>query len=295
MREKFLNYLKFECNRSARTVEAYNEDLKAFEAFFRSLDDQLSWESVDSDIIRQWMESMMDKGNTATTVNRRLSAVRSLYRFALSRQLVEVDPAHGVIGPKAKKPLPQYLLPRDMDRLLDPSMWSDDFSSLRARTIILCFYSTGMRLAELAGLDDGDVDFSEHVVKVTGKRDKQRLIPFGDELATELQRYMERRDQEVDRLSAALFVTDQGERMSHRQIREVVRTHLSRVTTMKKRTPHVLRHTFATAMLGNNASIESVRLLLGHSSVNTTEIYTHTTFEQLKKVYAQAHPRELGT
>ena len=237
----------------------------------------------------------MDKGNTATSVNRRLSAVRSLYRFALSRQHVEVDPAHGVIGPKAKKPLPQYLLPRDMDRLLDPSMWLDDFSSLRARTIILCFYSTGMRLAELAGLDDGDVNFSEHVVKVTGKRDKQRLIPFGDELATELQRYMERRDQEVDRLSAALFVTDQGERMSHRQIREVVRTHLSRVTTMKKRTPHVLRHTFATAMLGNNASIESVRLLLGHSSVNTTEIYTHTTFEQLKKVYAQAHPRELGT
>lgn len=292
MIEKFLNYLKYECNRSKHTVEAYGNDLRAFEAYFKGLENQLSWESIDSDIVRDWMESMMDKGNTATSVNRRLSAVRSLYRFALSRGYVSRDPAHAVSGPKCQKVLPQYLREKEMNTLLDEQMWEDRYIDVRARTIILLFYSTGIRLSELIGLDDADVDFAEQQLKVTGKGDKQRILPFGTELSEALRVYMARRDAEVERKDSAVFLTAKGVRMNSQQVRDEVRHHLSRVSTLKKRTPHVLRHTFATAMLNHEAGIESVKKLLGHSKLSTTEIYTHTTFEQLRQAYAKAHPRE---
>ena len=290
--EDFLDYLQYERNRSERTVRAYADDLRSFEAFFKNLDGQLSWESVDSDVIRDWMESMMDKGNTATSVNRRLSAVRSLYRFALSRGYVSRDPAHAVSGPKCQKVLPQYLREKEMNTLLDEQMWEDRYIDVRARTIILLFYSTGIRLSELIGLDDADVDFAEQQLKVTGKGDKQRILPFGTELSEALRVYMARRDAEVERKDPAVFLTAKGIRMNSRQVRDEVRHHLSRVSTLKKRTPHVLRHTFATAMLNHEAGIESVKKLLGHSKLSTTEIYTHTTFEQLRQAYAKAHPRE---
>ena len=291
--DQFLSYLQYERNRSERTVKAYGDDLRSFEAFFKNLDDQLSWESVDSDVIRSWMESMMDKGNTATSINRRLSAVRSLYRFALSRGIVERDPAHGLKGPKGKKLLPQYLRESEMDRLLADDMWTDEMGDLRARTIILMFYSTGIRLSELTGLDDASVDLAAQQLKVRGKGNKERLIPFGSELQKALRLYTERRDVETPGDSQAFFVGDDGQRMTSQQVRQVVQHHLSRVTTMKKRSPHVLRHTFATAMLNNEAGIESVKKLLGHSKLSTTEIYTHTTFEQLRRAYAKAHPREV--
>ena len=290
--EDFLDYLQYERNRSERTVRAYADDLRSFEAFFKNLDGQLSWESVDSDVIRDWMESMMDKGNTATSVNRRLSAVRSLYRFALSRGYVSRDPAHAVSGPKCQKVLPQYLREKEMNTLLDEQIWEDSYIDVRARTIILLFYSTGIRLSELIGLDDADVDFAEQQLKVTGKGDKQRILPFGTELSEALRVYMARRDAEVERKDSAVFLTAKGIRMNSRQVRDEVRHHLSRVSTLKKRTPHVLRHTFATAMLNHEAGIESVKKLLGHSKLSTTEIYTHTTFEQLRQAYAKAHPRE---
>ncbi len=291
--DQFLSYLQYERNRSERTVKAYGDDLRSFEAFFKNLDDQLSWESVDSDIIRSWMESMMDKGNTATSINRRLSAVRSLYRFALSRGIVERDPAHGLKGPKGKKLLPQYLRESEMDRLLADDMWTDEMGDLRARTIILMFYSTGIRLSELTGLDNASVDFAAQQLKVRGKGNKERLIPFGSELQKALRLYTARRDAETPSDSQAFFVGDDGQRMTSQQVRQIVQHHLSRVTTMKKRSPHVLRHTFATAMLNNEAGIESVKKLLGHSKLSTTEIYTHTTFEQLRRAYAKAHPREV--
>ena len=291
--DQFLSYLQYERNRSERTVKAYGDDLRSFEAFFKNLDDQLSWESVDSDVIRSWMESMMDKGNTATSINRRLSAVRSLYRFALSRGIVERDPAHGLKGPKGKKLLPQYLRESEMDRLLADDMWTDEMGDLRARTIILMFYSTGVRLSELTGLDNASVDFAAQQLKVRGKGNKERLIPFGSELQKALCLYTERRDAETPSDSQAFFVGDDGQRLTSQQVRQIVQHHLSRVTTMKKRSPHVLRHTFATAMLNNEAGIESVKKLLGHSKLSTTEIYTHTTFEQLRRAYAKAHPREV--
>ena len=291
MINEFLNYLKFERNRSDLTIKNYGEDLRAFKEFYRNLDSRLSWKSVDSDVIRDWMESMMDKGNNATSINRRLSALRSFYRFALARKLVDKDPVHGVTGPKKGRPLPQFLKENEMDRLLDAESWTESFEDVRDRTIIMTFYETGIRLSELIGLDDSMVDFSNRQLKVTGKRNKQRVIPFGEELLATLRDYMKCRDKEVNLQSDALFVTVKGQRMTTSQVREAVRKNLSKVCTLKKRTPHVLRHTFATAMLNNKAGIESVKKLLGHESLSTTEIYTHTTFEQLKREYYSAHPR----
>ena len=291
MINEFLNYLKYERNRSDLTIKNYGEDLRAFKEFYGNLEGCHSWKSIDSDIIRDWMESMMDKGNNATSINRRLSALRSFYRFALARELVDKDPVHGVTGPKKGRPLPQFLKETEMDRLLDAESWTEGFEDVRDRTIIMTFYETGIRLSELIGLDDSMVDFSNRQLKVTGKRNKQRVIPFGEELLATLRDYMKCRDKEVNLQSEALFVTAKGQRMTSSQVREAVKKNLSKVCTLKKRTPHVLRHTFATAMLNNKAGIESVKKLLGHESLSTTEIYTHTTFEQLKREYYSAHPR----
>ena len=203
MKEKFLNYLRDELNRSELTVKSYDEDLRAFEAYFRKLDSLLSWESVDSDVIRDWMESMMDRGNSATTVNRRLSALRSLYRFALSRGLVAADPAYGIAGLKHGKPLPKFFKETDLNRLFDDVGWGTTYKDTRARTIILCFYTTGLRLAELIALDDRNVDYRNMQLKVTGKGNKQRIVPFGKELAAALQAYQEMRDGTVFKTSAA--------------------------------------------------------------------------------------------
>lgn len=288
---EFLDYLRFEKNRSELTVSSYAEDLKAFEAYFKNLDMLLSWDTVDADVIRGWMESMMDKGNRGTSVNRRLSALRSFYRYALAHQKVARDPSRMIKGPKKAKPLPQFLKEEEMNRLLDVVEWGDDFESVRARTMLMTFYETGIRLSELTGLDDTAIDWANHAVKVLGKRNKQRIIPLGDELEYTLLIYIRVRDEQVKAGNGALFVTRKGERMSGDQVRNEVKRCLSLVSTLSKRSPHVLRHTFATAMLNHEAGLESVKKLLGHESLSTTEIYTHTTFEQLKRVYQEAHPR----
>ena len=289
--DQFLNYLRYERNRSPRTVQLYEENLHDFETYLRELDDCLTLQTADTDVVRGWMENLMDRGLKATTVNLALSAVRTFYRYALLRNLVERDPAHGVKGPKKAKPLPQFVRESEMNRLLDEEISADNYDDVRARTIIMLFYETGIRLAELIGLDDADVDFQVMQLKVTGKRDKQRIIPFGEELSKVLHSYMALRDAEVTRQSPALFLTSKGGRVSRALVQRLVRDRLAGVTTLKKRSPHVLRHSFATAMLNNGAGLESVKKLLGHESLETTEIYTHTTFEQLKRVYNDAHPR----
>lgn len=291
MINKFLNYLQLERNYSQRTVESYGEDLTAFESYFKNLSAELTWGSVDSDVIRGWMEEMMDKGNNATSINRRLSALRSFYRFALSRHLVKRDPSHMIKGPKKEKPLPKFIREADIDRLLEPEMWKDTYDDLLARTIILILYTTGLRLSELVGLDDEMVDFVNSQLKVTGKRNKQRIIPFGNELAEELRKYIAVRDEKVVRVTPGLLLTEKGRRITPEWTRMTVIDKLGLVTTQKKRSPHVLRHSFATAMLNHEAGLESVKKLLGHESLATTEIYTHTTFEQLKAVYKKTHPR----
>ena len=288
----FLDYLRYERNRSELTVQRYEKSLKDFETYFKEQNSDLSWKTVDTDVVRDWMEQLMDKGMKATSVCADLSALRTFFRFALSRRLIEKDPAYGVVGPKKQKPLPQFVRESDMDKLLDRDEWSDDYKDVRARTIILLLYETGLRRAELVGLDDESIDWSARQLKVTGKRNKQRIIPFGNELAEELKHYLElRNEKQPNRNTKALFVSEKGERLNGNHIYVLVRKYLSQVTTMKKRSPHVLRHSFATAMLNHGAGLESVKLLLGHESLETTEIYTHTTFEQLKRVYKDAHPR----
>ena len=291
MIDQFLNYLRFERNASEQTVNTYEESLREFEAYLTFRDGGLSLRAADTDLIRDWMESLMDRGNNASTINKKLSALRSFYRFALKRRLVEKDPAHAVTGPKKTKPLPQFVREGEMDRLIDDREWGDDFKDVRARTLLLLLYEAGLRRSELTGLDDGDVDLEARQLKVTGKRNKQRIVPFGNELANALRLYQEVRNEAVVRDSNALFVGDKGHRMTGRQVYEIVHRELTGATSLKKRSPHVLRHSFATAMLNNGAGLESIKKLLGHESVSTTEIYAHTTFEQLKRVYDEAHPR----
>lgn len=291
MIDQFLDYIRYERNLSLRTVLSYECSLRDFESYFKGLDETLEWTTVDTDIIRDWLAAMLDKGAKPTSVNTALSAVRSFFRFALGRKLVKKDPAHLVVGPKKSKPLPQFVREREMDELLDEMAWDNTYKDVRARTILILLYETGVRVSELTGLDDVDVDFETGQLKVTGKRNKQRVVPFGEELATAVRQYVDLRDAQITRQSGALLLTEKGERMTRSQVYKIVHHYLSMVTTLKKRSPHVLRHSFATAMLNNGAGLESVKKLLGHESLETTEIYTHTTFEQLKRVYKEAHPR----
>ena len=287
----FLNYLRLERNYSERTIVAYEADLREFEEYFKKTDAELDFRSVHSDNVRNWMVSLMDEGRTETSVNRKLSSLRSFYRFLLRRKEITVNPMLKVVGPKKKKPLPSFVREKDMDRLLDECSFGEGFEGYRDRTILEMFYATGMRLSELIGLNDADVDFSAKLIKVTGKRNKQRLIPFGNELAEDLHLYIKVRNEVMPQGAEAFFVLKDGKRMYPMAVYRIVKRNLSRVVSLKKRSPHVLRHTFATAMLNDSAELRSVKELLGHETLATTEIYTHATFEELKKVYEQAHPR----
>lgn len=293
----FLDYLRTERNYSNYTIVGYGTDLKEFQMFFTGMDKELDWETVDSDIVRQWVMSLMSTEKNglhmqSSSVNRKLSSLRAFYRFLLVRGYVKMNPVSKVKGPKRGKPLPFFLRESEMDKLLDQVEFTEDFMGCRDKMILEMFYSTGMRLSELIGLNDADVDFSASWIKVTGKRNKQRLIPFGDELREALLIYIKVRNETLPvRMSNAFFVRKNGDRLYPALVYNLVRKNLSKVTALKKRSPHVLRHTFATSMLNHSAELGAVKELLGHDSLATTEIYTHTTFEELKQIYKQAHPR----
>ena len=289
--QAFLDYLRLERNYSEKTIVAYGADLKEFEEFFKKADAELDFKKIHSDNVRNWMVRLMDDGRSETSVNRKLSSLRSFYRFLLKKGTVVVNPMLKVVGPKKKKPLPSFLREKDMDRLLDEVSFGEGFEGCRDRMILEMFYATGMRLSELIGLDDVDVDTSARLIKVKGKRSKQRLIPFGDELREDLLMYIKVRNETFSVGTEAFFVLKDGRRMYPMLVYRLVRRNLSKVVALKKRSPHVLRHSFATAMLNGNAELRTVKELLGHENLATTEIYTHTTFEELKKVYEQAHPR----
>ena len=291
LKESFLKYLLLERNYSSKTARSYGADIAQFEDYFREVDQGLDYTDVDGDLIRGWVLSLVEEGYTATSVNRKLSSLRSFYHFLLRKRLVSVDPTAKVIGPKKKKPLPAFVKEADMDRLLDEADFGSGFEGVRDRMVLEVFYATGIRLSELIGLDDADVDFTAQVIRVTGKRNKQRLVPFGEELKMDMLAYLSIRDGSCERKSPAFFVRKNGERMYPELVYRIVKRNLSKVVTLKKKSPHVLRHSFATAMLNHQAELEAVKELLGHESLTTTQVYTHTTFEELKKVYEQAHPR----
>jgi len=289
--DSFLEYLRLERNYSEKTVVSYGIDLREFEGYFKKADAEIDFTTVDADVVRNWVMHLMDEGRAATSVNRKLSTLRSFYRFLLKKKVMTVNPMTKVVGPKKKKPLPSFVREKDMDRLLDDLTFGKGYEGCRDRMILEMFYATGMRLSELIGLDDADVDFSTKLIKVTGKRNKQRLIPLADELEHDLRVYIKVRDGALPNGSDAFFVRKDGKRMYPMQVYRLVKRNLSKVVALKKRSPHVLRHTFATAMLNDCAELRAVKELLGHESLTTTEVYTHTTFEELKKVYELAHPR----
>lgn len=289
--DSFLDYLRHERNYSEKTVLAYGEDISQLREFAQERMEKFDPAEVKPELVREWIVSLMDQGYTSTSVNRKLSSLRSFYKYLLRQGEVSVDPLRKITGPKNKKPLPSFLKESEMNKLLDDTDFGEGFKGCRDRLIIEMFYATGMRLSELIGLDDKDVDFSASLLKVTGKRNKQRLIPFGDELKETMLEYVDIRNEMISERSDAFFVRENGERLYKNLVYNLVKRNLSKVVTLKKRSPHVLRHTFATTMLNNDAELGAVKELLGHSSLATTEIYTHTTFEELKKVYKQAHPR----
>lgn len=289
--DSFLDYLRYERNYSDDTVKAYGEDIRQFQEFGGEDVGLRSPSEVVVDVVREWMIHLMNLGYATTSVNRKLSSLRSYYKYLLRKGEVKVDPLRKITGPKNKKNLPVFVKESEMNRLLDDENFGEGFEGCRDHLVIAMFYATGMRLSELIGLDDGDVDFAASVIKVTGKRNKQRLIPFGEELRAEMEAYVKQRDESVPVRSGAFFVRKTGERLYPNIVRKIVTRNLSKVVTVKKRSPHVLRHTFATSMLNHDAELGAIKELLGHESLATTEIYTHTTFEELKKVYNQAHPR----
>lgn len=291
LKESFLEYLELEKNYSDKTVISYESDLREFEGYLKGVSEDLDLLAVDADLVRGWVVSLMDRGFASTSVNRKLSSLRSFYRYLLKRGYVTVDPVAKVQGPKVKKPLPVFVKEADMDRLLDQVDFGSGFEGVRDRLIIEMFYLTGMRRSELVNLRDGNVDFSACVIKVTGKRNKQRLIPFAEQLKEDLLLYLSLRNEICAGACEAFFVRKDGRMLTPVAVYLLVKRNLAKVVTLKKKSPHVLRHSFATSMLNHDAEIEAVKELLGHENLMATEIYTHTTFEELKKVYEQAHPR----
>lgn len=286
----FLDYLKYERNYSDKTIVAYRKDIEQFRSFVKD-DGGKDFCFIASEDVREWIVSLMDGGFSAASVNRKLSSLRSFYKFLMKKGEVVKDPLNRVVGPKKVKPLPVFLRESEMDELLDVVDYGDGFAGCRDRLILQMFYETGIRLAELVSLNVSDVDCYSSCIKVTGKRNKQRLIPFGSELKEAIIGYTDKRSEVAAAAEASFFIQKKGVRISRSAVYKLVKRNLSKVVVCKKKSPHVLRHTFATSMLNNEAELGVVKELLGHASLAATEVYTHTTFEELKKVYKQAHPR----
>lgn len=288
---EFLSYLNLERNYSQNTILSYGKDLESFQLFLKETDQESDIDTADTDSIRNWIMKLMDEGYSETSVNRKLSSLKTYYHFLIRKGIIEINPTAKVNGPKKKKPLPCFVKEADMEKILDTDNFGNTFEEIRDRLIICFFYETGIRLSELISLKDKDIDIERMTIKVTGKRNKQRMIPFGESLKEEIEDYLRARNEATANKSDAFFTKKNGEELYRALVYKTVKQNLSKVVTLKKKSPHVLRHSFATSMLNNGADLESVKELLGHESLMTTEIYTHTTFEELKKVYKQAHPR----
>ena len=288
--DSFIGFLRVEKNYSQHTLRAYANDLRSFQNFLADVDGSLSFMDADVDLMRIWVAGLVDGGAAPASVSRKMSTLRAFYDYLRSEGCVDRNPAVSLKNPKLRKKLPTFVKEEDMDCLLDEVAFGGGYEACRDRMIIMCFYSTGMRLSELVGLDVVDVDMERSVIKVFGKRSKERIVPFGVEMKRELENYLELRSSQRS-ASEALFLSRGGGRVSHSSVYRMVREKLSGVTSVNKKSPHVLRHSFATAMLNNDAELGVVKELLGHKRLATTEVYTHLTFEELKRFYKKAHPR----
>lgn len=290
--DSFLEYLEAERNYSSATIESYAKDLAEFQDFMEGQNPDASWASAQSDDVREWVIYLLDEQRlAASSVNRKLSALRSFYKYLRRMGRVSVNPMEKVTAPKKRKPLPHFVRESEMDRLLELTKEDRSFVGIRDRLVLMVFYETGIRRAELLGMTDASVDLAARQIKVTGKRNKQRIVPFGEELAREFEAYLNAREELQGVKDPMLFVNENGAAVTESQVSNLVKKYLSMVTTIEKKSPHVLRHSFATAMLNNHADLTSIQKLLGHESVATTEIYTHVSFEELKSEYKNAHPR----
>ena len=289
--DSFIGYLRTERLYSVHTLRAYENDLHAFKDYAARMDESLLFWEADVDVVRSWIASMMDAGAAPSSVNRKLSSLRSFFDFLRREGKVLENPVQNLRGPKCRKKLPTFVKENEMDVLLDDVDFGTGYSACRDKMIIRLFYETGIRLSELVSMDVASVDMHASVIKVLGKRNRQRIIPFAAGLKAALEEYLQVREQFAVQDSLALFLSDKGVRVNPGTIYRMVNTRLTLVTSVKKKSPHVLRHSFATAMLNNNAEIGAVKELLGHQQLATTEIYTHLSFEDLKGFYEKAHPR----
>lgn len=291
MIEQFLQYIQYEKNYSSCTVLSYRKDLETFAQFVaeRRLAPDIA--HADTDTVRLWLMHQRDAHRSATTINRRLSALRSFYKFLLRQGTIAADPTVRIVAAKTPKKIPVFFREKELNELLDISENLSNFEACRNETIVETFYQTGIRLSELLNIKDSDIDFDRNTIRIFGKRRKERIIPFGNDLKQKICRYMALRNNEIERTTPYLYVLQSGKQMYAKAVYRIVTAAMAQVSTQEKRSPHVLRHTFATTMLNNGADINAVKELLGHANLAATQIYTHTTFEQLQKIYAQAHPR----
>jgi integrase/recombinase XerC len=290
---RFLDYIAYEKRYSLHTITAYRSDLDQFSDFL-SLQYQISdLNTADHQVIRSWIVSLMEEGNTPRTVNRKITTLKSFYRFQVKEGLLTENPMSRVIAPKTSQRLPVFVEQDNMTMLFEEVNFGEGYSAIRDRLIMEMFYATGMRLSELINLKQSDLDPYKKMVKVTGKRNKQRIIPFTQNLVILLDIYIGMKKEKFagEGQDSYLFLTDKGEKLYSKMVYRLVHHYLDQVTTISKRSPHVIRHTFATHMLNNGADLNAIKEILGHANLAATQVYTHNTIEKLKSIYKQAHPR----
>ena len=290
--DTFINYLHYERNYSAHTLSGYARDVMQFESYIIANSENVSFDPklVDSDLVRNWIVFLLDEQIAPSSVKRKLSSLKSFFKYLVKKGEVVDNPTRLITGPKTGRPLPYFVREKEMNNLLDNGPFSDDFVGVRDRLIIEMLYDTGIRRSELANIKISEVDFESQYIKVTGKGNKQRMIPFAERLKNMMIMYLDRRKEIVDVGNDWFFVRRNEHPLSSAIIYNIVRKGLSEIQMLAKRSPHVLRHSFATGMLNAGAELNAVKELLGHSSLASTSVYTHITFEELKKMY-HAHPR----
>ncbi|MBN2634808.1 MAG: tyrosine-type recombinase/integrase [Prolixibacteraceae bacterium] len=289
--ESFINYLQFEKRYSSHTVIAYKNDLDQFVQFCTEMIGAFNIKEVNAKLVRDWIVTLMEQGLAARSVNRKVTTVKSYFKYLMKEQLVDANPAVHLPLPKIRKKLPNFVEENNLNHLLDDGFFENDFTGIRDQLIISLLYGTGIRLSELLGLKEIDFDKKEYLIRVLGKRKKERIIPYPKSINKLLELYVQIKNETVGSNTERLLVTESGKPVYEKLIYRVVKSNLAKVTLLEKKSPHVLRHTYATHLLNKGADLNAVKELLGHSNLAATQIYTHTTFERLHDIYKQAHPR----